>query len=154
MDAFREWTLCLIVSAAAGSIVCAVAPRGATDKTVRTVVGIFVVVTVCTPLTELAQTDFDYAFASSYNGSDSGEELNELMLENCRKAIEDELEAIAQKHKIEFTEVRLDAYIDEYNCINIQNIQLGSNGANYNGISSFEDEAEKILGIPVKVSVD
>ncbi len=154
MDVFKEWALCLITAAAAGSVVCAISPRGSTDKTVRIVVGIFIVVTVCAPLTKLSETDSEYAFAASYDGADSGEALNELMLVNCQKAVEDELKIIAKKYGITIVAAEMNAYIDEYNCINIQSIQLEIAGENTGEISSFQSEAENISGVPVKISID
>lgn len=154
MDAFREWALCLIIAAAAGSIVCAVSPRGATDKTVRTVVGIFVVITVCVPLTNIESADSDYIFAASHAVADSGEALNELLLENCKSAVESELKPVAEKYGITILASEMNAYVDEYNCINIHNLHLKITNGNPGIISFFQSEAERISGVPVKISID
>lgn len=154
MDAFREWALCLIISAVAGGVVCAVSPRGATDKTVRTVIGIFIVVTVCTPLARLAKADFEYTFAASYNGEDSGEKLNELILENCKTAVENALKPVAEKYSISIVRVELNVFVDDNNRINIHNIHLEVSEEDSGNISLFQMEAEKISGVPVKISID
>ena len=53
MDAVRQWAICLIAAAAAGTFAAAVIPGGSMEKTVKAVAGIFVVVAVCSPLAEL-----------------------------------------------------------------------------------------------------
>ena len=152
MDVFRQWALCLIVSAAAGTFVCAVSPRGAIEKAVRTVAGIFVVVTVCMPLTRLENVSFDIpAFADSYADSDNGGLLKEHMLESCKTAVENQLEGIAEKLSLSIRNIEINAYVDEYNSIIIQDIQLEINSESPETVLRFQSEAQDVLGIPVTI---
>lgn len=152
MDAFRQWALCLIIAAAAGTFVCAVSPRGTAEKAVRTVAGIFVVATVCTPLTQLEKSDFDIpAFADSAVVSDFGESLKEQMLESCKKEVEKQLVAVAKRCSLTVCNIEMDAYIDEYNSIIIQNIHLEINSETPEAALRFQAEAENALGVPVTI---
>lgn len=152
MDIFRQWAICLIVSAAAGTFVCAVSPRGAIEKAVRTVAGIFVVVTVCMPLTRLENVSFDIpAFADSYVDSDSGDSLKEHMLESCKSAVLNQLDEIARKYSLIISNTEVNAYIDEYNSIIIQDIQLEINSESPGTVLQFQSEAQDVLGIPVTI---
>ena len=92
MDAFRQWILCIIFAAAAGTFACAVSPRGSTDKTVRAVVGIFVVSAICAPLSAF---DFEEiilpVFADSYNAETENEEIDDYIVSVCKSAVESEV---------------------------------------------------------------
>lgn len=152
MDVFRQWALCLIIAAAAGTFVCAVSPRGTAEKTVRTVAGIFVVATVCAPLTQLEKTDFDIpVFADSYLVSDSGEYLKEHMVDSIKKSVEKQLAEIADKHSVTVSDVNVNAYLDEYDSIIIQEIQLRISPETPDSVLQFQSEAQKALGIPITI---
>lgn len=154
MDALKQWMLCIIVAAAAGTFACAVSPRGSVEKTVRTVAGIFVVVTVCTPLSSLADAEFtEYAFAASYdvNGSDAA--LKEQMLESCKKAVENSLASVAKKHGVNLISIVTDVYIDENNCIIIRGIQVETRADSSDFLNAFLDDAEKNLGVPIRTVI-
>lgn len=150
MNEFRQWALCLIITAAAGTFVCAVSPGGSTEKAVRTVAGIFVVVAVCSPLTKLKKTEFaKNVFSDSYVISDSSGELEEQVLEQCRSSVEEQLVPIAEKHSVTVCSVTLDAYFDEYGSIIIQNIHLDIISENPESGLLFMSEAQEILGVPI-----
>lgn len=152
MDALRQWALCLIAAAAAGTFVCAVTPRGAVDKAMRTVAGLFVVAAVCAPITKLESNSFGIpAFADSAVVSDCGETLKEQMLESCRKAIENQILSLSKKYSLTVCNVKLDAYIDEYNSIIIRDIHLEINSETPQSVSLFLSEAEAVLGVPVSI---
>lgn len=150
MNEFRQWALCLIVTAAAGTFVCAVSPRGTTEKAVRSVVGIFVVVTVCTPLTQLEKTELAKdVFSDSYFMSDSSDDLKEQVLEQCKFSVEEQLAPVAEKHSVTVCSVAMDAYFDEYNSIIIQNIHLDIISENPESAVLFMSEAQEMLGVPI-----
>ncbi len=152
MDALRQWALCLIAAASAGTFVCAVTPRGAVDKAVRTVAGLFVVAAVCAPVTKLESDNFGIpAFADSAVVSDCGELLKEQMLESCKKAIENQILSLSKRYSLTVYNVELDAYTDEYNSIIIQSIHLEINSETPQSVSPFLSEAEAALGVPVTI---
>ena len=47
LEVLRQWALSLIIASAAGTFAMVLSPRGSMDKTVRVVVGIFVVRGAC-----------------------------------------------------------------------------------------------------------
>lgn len=150
MNEFRQWVLCLIITAAAGTFVCAVSPRGTTEKAVRTVAGIFVVVTMCTPLSQLNKTELvKNVFLDSYVISDNSEALKEQMLEQCKKSIEEQLAPIARKYSVTVCQVTMDAYFDEYGSIIIQRIHLDITSENPDSAVLFISEAQAALGVPL-----
>ncbi len=154
MDVLKQWTLCIIVAAAAGTFACAVSPRGSVEKTVRTVAGIFVIVSVCAPLSQLADAEIaEYAFAASYDSNGSDTALKEQMLESCKKAAEESLASVAKKHGVTLVSIGVDAYIDENDCIIIQDIQAEVQTENPGSLGAFPDDAEEILGVPIRIII-
>lgn len=150
MSEFRQWALCLIITAAAGTFVCAVSPRGTTEKAVRTVAGIFVVVTVCTPLSQLNKTELvKNVFSYSYVVSDSSDALKVQMLEQCKNSVEEQLATIARKYSVTVCQVTMDAYFDEYGSIIIQSIHLDIISENPECDELFISEAQAALGVPL-----
>lgn len=127
MNELRAWVLCIIAAAAASTFAMAVSPRGAMDKTIRAVAGIFVVAAICTPLAGLLKSDFSLpAFAWINEDSDCGseEELREYITETCKNAAEREIEETAGQLGIEIEQVTVDMNIDDDNCIIIHNISV------------------------------
>lgn len=150
MDIFRQWVLCIVIVAASGTFVYSISPRGATDKALRTVAGIFVVVTVCTPLAKLDKTDYFKNTFSDYNNiSNSSDALEEELIEQCAKSLEERLEPVADKYSVLSFNVTMDAYLDECGSIIIQNIHLDTVSENSESAMRFRSEAQKILGVPL-----
>lgn len=150
MNEFRQWALCIIITAAAGTFVCAVSPRGTTEKAVRTVAGIFVIVTMCTPLAELKKTELaKNVFSDSYVISDNSEEMKKQMLEQCKNEVEEKLVSIATEHSVAVCGVEMDAYFDEYNSIIIRGIHIDIESENSVCSLNFMTEAQAILGVPI-----
>ncbi len=125
MDELRQWALYLIIGAAAGTFVMAVSPRGSMDKTVRAVVGIFVVAAICSPLAELFKADFAAdAFAVFEDDLQSEEDMRDYLLEAYRAELEKQIVSAARERGTEIEEIFISAHIDADNCIIIQDITV------------------------------
>lgn len=155
MDTFRQWILCVIIAAASGTFACAVSPKGSTDKTLRTVVGIFVVASICAPL---SQIDFEKisvpVYAESYDTEISDIGLNKFMLPACEAAVKSEISAAATEYGFVVERVVFDAYADKNNCIIIQNIQIDIQNGNSGRVSDFSTALAERLGVPVTVNAE
>lgn len=155
MDAFRQWALCIIIAAAAGTFACVISPKGSLDKTVRAVVGIFVVASICAPLSQLKNIESaDYKFAVSDYDEDITDSLSEYTLSACKSAVENEILSCAATYGIGVESMTVDAYIDKENCIIIQNIHVETHREDENKISGFSSEIEAKLGLHVTVNAE
>ncbi len=155
MDAFRQWAVCVIIAAAAGTFVTAISPRGSMDKTVRAVVGIFIVATICAPLSQLKSTDIsEYAFSvSDYPDNGKAEDnMYEHMISVCKKTVEDETLLLADEYKIKVESIKSEMNIDENNCIIIRDIQIDIQYDSQNKTSEFSEKLSEILGVSVAVN--
>lgn len=155
MDALRQWALCLIIGATAGTFVMAISPRGSMDKTVRAVVGIFVVAAICSPLAGLPKTDFTAdAFADYEFTQQSEEEMYEYMLEAYRREVENRILSAADEQGNEISEIFISADIDADNCIIIQDITVTLASEHSADTAEFSAYLSQRLGVSVTVNAE
>lgn len=155
MDELSQWALCLIIGAAAGTFVMAVSPRGSMDKTVRAVVGMFVVAAICSPLAELLKADFAAdAFAVFENEMQNEDDMRDYLLEAYRTELEKRIVTAARERGTEIEEIFISAYIDADDCIIIQEITVAvasEHSAQSGELSRFLSER---LGVNVTVNAE
>lgn len=152
MDVLRQWALCVMIAAAAGTLVCLISPRGATDKAVRTVVGIFVVSTICMPLTELDIKEITLpAFAESYENRESFHDSDELIIFAFRSETEKAIKSVASQCGVEISSVSVDVSMGD-SCIIIHDMQVCIQNADASDLSYFLESAEEKLGVPVTIT--
>ena len=155
MDALRQWALCLIIGAAAGTFVMAISPRGSMDKTVRAVVGIFVVAAICAPIATLLKEDIGTEAFADYEFEEHGEdELNGYMLEMFRSETEKIILSTADEFDIAVKDICINAEIDAENCIIIHSITVAVRMEDEPEKSSFSDTFFQKTGVRVTVNAE
>lgn len=156
MDLLREISFCLIISAAAGTLVTVLVPRGAMDKTVRAVVGIFVVAAVCSPLYGIDKNDLvsdvfsdfgEYNFDESY-----AEDMNDALIDTFVTAIENRVYEIASEQNLKISSLDADLSVGDDGCINIHNIAVVIENCGSYDITELSRKIRDELGIPVDVT--
>lgn len=156
MEMLKEISFCLMISAAAGTLVTVLVPRGAMDKTVRAVVGIFVVAAICSPFYETQNSNSaSDAFADfgSYDIDESyAEEMNNALIDTFVNALKNRLEDFAAERDIRIISLDTDLYIDEEWCINIHKITAVIENQELYDIEELSREISDELGIPVDVT--
>ena len=156
MDFIKNTVLCLIAAAAVGTVAMVLVPRGAMDKTLRAVIGIFVVAVVCSPLSELQNGNLTVnAFAdfeeSNFNKSYS-EDMNSALINTFRTALDYSLNEIAAELKIEIVSVDTDISVDDEQCIIIHEITITVTGSELYNMEELSRIISEKLGLPVDVS--
>ena len=156
MDFIKNTVLCLIAAAAVGTVAMVLVPRGAMDKTLRAVIGIFVVAVVCSPLSELQNGNLTVnAFAdfeeSNFNKSYS-EDMNSALINTFRTALDYSLNEIAAELKIEIASVDTDISVDDEQCIIIHEITITVTGSELYNMEELSRIISEKLGLPVDVS--
>ena len=125
MDALKDWAICLIIGAAAATLVVSVSPRGSVDKTVRAVVGIFVVAAICTPLAKLLKTDFSAENFGVYDFSVSeAENMKGYVLDIYKNEIQKRVISAAEDYGVTIEKIFISADIDAEGCIIIHKISI------------------------------
>ncbi len=150
METFRQWAFSLIISGIAGTLVSLLSPRGNTEKALRTVIGIFIVSSLCSPLVQLkSDADFpDFSFEEAE--AVQSDSLSKQMEETCRKTISFAAKEVASQLGVPQYSVNAELYTDENFCIIIQEICVIL-PKEYKGIADeFSEMLERKLGVPVK----
>lgn len=158
MDILKSWALCLIAAAAAGTLATVIVPRGSMDKTVRAVIGIFVVAVICSPLAEIKEFDlFADAFSdykAAFSDNSHTREMQDYMIEMMKNTVNSEIKKIADEFKTEIKSVVCDISADNSNCINIHKIDIVINKSDYLDEEEFSDKISEKLGVPVSVAAE
>lgn len=155
MDAVRQWALCLIAAAAAGTFAAAVIPGGSMEKTVKAVAGIFVVAAVCSPLAELYSQGLP-AFALSDGQAEAAVDsrvFEESTLQACEQAVRDAVLAAAQESGAEVTAVNAELSY-EYDGIIIHNVCVTVSASSADKADELSLSAARLLGFPVSVAAE
>ena len=125
MDILRQWALCLIIGAVAGTFVMAISPRGSTDKTVRAVVGIFVVAVICSPLADLINEDVSLNALAGFEYTENEDrQASKYMLEMFCKETEKIIISAADECNVAVGDICINADIDADDCIIIHEITV------------------------------
>lgn len=152
MNELRQWALCLIISAAAVTLVSVISPRGSTEKTVRAVTGIFVVSAIFTPLTDIT---FDYTAVSAVQEyDDSSDELNRYILETCRAAAEQAVLEAADGAGTAVESISVNADVNTDGCIIIHDITVTVAAENADISGELSQIFGSALGVPVEVNAE
>ena len=158
MDLLKNLALCLIAAAAAGTLATVIVPRGSTDKTVRAVVGIFVVAVICSPFSELDKSDLVAEVFGNYEDviSDNSytREMQEHMVELMKETVNSEITEAAKEIGAEIKSVHADISADDENCINIHKIDIIINKTDFDDKEELSKKISEKLGVPVNVTAE
>lgn len=158
MDILKDWAMCLIAAAAAGTLATVVVPRGSMDKTVRAVVGIFVVAVICSPLAELdGQNLFTDAFGEYddvFSADSYTREMQDYMIDLMKETVDSEIKKTADELGAKIKSVVSDISVDGENCINIHKIDVVINKTDFLDKEELSDKISERLGVPVSVTAE
>lgn len=157
MNELKQWVLCLIVAAVAGSFVMVISPRGSMDKTVRAVVGIFVVAVICAPLTELKDAEISLGAMKNFGyetASDSDERLHESVISSLKSAVNEQVKTVADELGITAEEICADLDLNSENCIIIHSLTVKISESSSDKTSYFSDILQERFGVPITVNAE
>ena len=148
-EAFKQWAFSLIISGIAGTLVSLLSPRGNMEKALRTVIGIFIVSALCSPLVTLGSNAELPSFSIEENAMVQADELGKQMEESCRKTIGIAAKEVATELGITEYNVNADLYIDDKFCIIIQEICVVLPTKYKEFADDFSQKLQTRLGVPV-----
>ena len=157
MNELRQWVLCLIIAAVAGTFVMVISPRGSMDKTVRAVVGIFVVAAICAPVAQLkdkqisveALADFEFSQAPA-----ADKELKDYMLSSLKNAVDSQVRKASEEIGITTEKIFAEMKYNAENCIIIHSITVEIPEKFAKKSSELSEILEERLGVPVAVNAE
>ena len=153
MNELKQWTLCLIIGAVAGAFAMAVTPRGTMSKAVRAVTGVFIVASMCSPLSQLLKKDVSIkTFADSVYKEDNSDELNGYIMETFKNEIEKQILSVADRYNADVKEIYINADINTDGCIIIHEISVAVKSMMSDDASEFSKKLSEEIGISVSVN--
>lgn len=155
MNELRQWAVCLIIAAVAGTFVMVISPRGSMDKTVRAVVGVFVVAVICAPLAELADNPISVEAISGFDFSEvsySDEELRESVILSLENAVKEQVEIAAVEMNVTAEEIYAEMDFNAENCIIIHSITVKISEDYSEKALQLSKILEERLGVPITVN--
>ena len=154
MDLLKQWAICLIAAAMAATLVMTLTPRGSTNKTVRAVVGIFIVAVIGTPFVDMLNSGYvSDAFAVS-DYSVGGDDMRDFLLESFCESVKTELENTASQLGISLDEINIEAELDAENCIIIHKISVETDSEYSEKSSEISDILSEKTGVNVTVNAE
>ena len=155
MDFLKNTALGLIAAAAAGTLATVIVPRGSMDKTLRAVVGIFVVAVICSPFAQISETELiDGAFVNSdviLSDDSYTAEMQEKMIGIFNSEINSNVKEIASELNINVVSVNSEITVDENCCINIHKIVVNISDCETSAKESLSVKISENLGVPAEV---
>ncbi len=151
-DALKSWAVSLIICAVGATVISMLSPRGSMEKTLRAVIGIFVVSAICTPLIKLKKADVSLpAFIAEAVTLEETEKLLEQMKNACKETVGRVVDDELRTFEIGDYDVETILDIDEDNCIIIQSVQIVIKSKNNGAADEIKEKLQERLGIPVEV---
>lgn len=151
-DALRQWAVSLIICALGGTVISLLSPRGSMEKTLRAVIGIFVVSALCTPLMKLKKANTLLpAFVAYTEPEIQMQNLNGQMVSACKETIGKVVDEVLGAVGIDDYSVESNVDIDKEYRIIIQNIQVAVSSENNVSVGKIQAELCERLGVPVVV---
>lgn len=150
MDALKQWIISLVFSAAAGTLISVISPKGSNDKTVKTVVGIFIIAAVCVPLSEIEASDFSVpAFVRDEIIADNS--MNDFTVEMLENELFNKASEVASEFGCGIKDVEIQAEYDNENCIIIHEMTVYFINSENEKVTEIAAKIENELGVPVTV---
>ena len=151
MEALRQWAISLIICGIGATIISLLSPRGTMEKTLRAVIGIFIVSTVCMPLAKLKNAEDILPAFSFESETYLSENLEEQMLDVCRETVGKVIDDTAKELNIAEYDVDADMQMNEEYCIIIQYIHISVYECDSVTTAKFESVLQNKLGVSVTV---
>ena len=113
MDFIKSWTLTIVTAAVIGSLIVTLTPSGGTEKTVRTVVSLFLLVSFFLPF--IKENDFGFITQGNQPLFESAPEFdhNELMSDMMQNEVKRLVTEVLDSHSVKYTEINVDISVSD-----------------------------------------
>ena len=152
MDALKSWAVSVIISALAGTVVSLLMPKGSMEKTMRSVIGVFMVAAVCLPLAQInIENEAQAVFSASGFEENNAQEIQAFLASEYESMVKEVIYSAAKETGVTDYEVIADISYDENGCIIIHEIAVEFGEDNSVSKDAFEALVNERLGFSVTV---
>lgn len=152
MDMLKQWLISLAFAAMAGTLISVISPKSSVEKTLKTVVGIFIISAICSPLTELESADFSLPVFAESNLVQPEEGINDYLAKALEAEVCSRLSECAKRLNVEIDGVVIEAETDEDGCIIIHKVVIKIQNYEYQSAQKAADALSEELGMPVTLT--
>ncbi len=153
MDEIKQWAFCLIISAASATVLQLLSPRGSAERTLKTVIGVFLISAVCMPFLKAKKTDVGAVTAFNFYDFELNDiECSDIYVQSAESVIAYQVECAAEECGIESYFIESDIAFDEQGCIIIHKIEVSVDENNPEKSCRFADILKERLGVAVTVT--
>lgn len=147
MDTVKQWVLVVVIAAAAGTIVLILSPDGNINKSVRTAISLFLIVSMIMPFSKGIDLDLSNIISES---DVEQPDMNDAIIEQMKMVLTDEIQKILTENGIKAEEINIDMNIKE-NEIAVNQIEITAHGSE--NINKAEKRIREETGATVKIEV-
>ncbi len=121
METVKLWVMSLTASAIISAVVLTLAPNGALEKSIKTVVSIFLITSMLFPLVK--NEDINLSLDTIQNEVTENKKINETMATAFGNNLKNEIKKTLEKNEINLTNIEVKVNIDN-NEITVEKIQV------------------------------
>lgn len=155
MEAVKQWAVCLCSAVLAAGVIVMLAPEGGTKKILKTIISVFILCCMISPLTGFSDIEFSVSDRSQeavQTGSDSLQEvINRQTLNAGAKAIEQLASEALAEEKINAESVSVNMDIAEDNSIVINQLDVVLDNAP--DCEKAEEIIKRKMGLACRITV-
>ncbi len=113
MDFIKSWTLTIVTAAVIGSLIVTLTPSGSMEKTVRTVVSLFLLVSFFLPFVKENNSGLIAEGNQPLFESAPEFDHNELMSDMVQNEVRRLIAEVLDSHSVKYTEINVDISVSE-----------------------------------------
>ncbi len=138
MQYLREWLACLTLCSAACTLVYILVPSGAMEKTMKTVISLFIIAAIATPLTGIVKGSVNLDYSENDYAYDYSQQVNDVFISTSEQAVKQKILDAVPELDNGVSEVDVRVTIDGENTVDVEyiHIRLNSEGLNAEKIKS------------------
>ncbi len=121
METVKLWVMSICISAIVGAVVLTLCPNGAMEKSVKTVVSIFLISSMLLPLINNEKTNLNFDISESEEIGNG--EIDDTVASAFEENLKNEIQNTLEKNNIKVTKIEVSANIDN-NEITVNKIEI------------------------------
>lgn len=152
MEALRLWIMGITFAATVGTVVLVLNPGGGAEKTVKTMVSVFLVCAIVKPLTKGMKLNFYADLPEEEINMTVGNDINGAVTASFGEKLKKSIENLLDKNGIYYSSVSIDIKTDDDE-ISVERVLIVLDEKGRNQIAETKEIIEKELGIKSEISV-
>ncbi len=157
MEILRQWIISVSFAAIAGALIYLLAPKGSTERAVRTVVAVFLIASVAAPLTGLKENKVNLSGAGTPVLQQNASALEDLLLQQANETTQDTLQGILkaylEQRGLSAGQILLKTDILDNGRIEIREVKIKLDGTARVTAGELEEAILTQTGLTVKVVI-